>query len=83
MAYGDPTDLIGFYIAFEFCDCTISTHPELIDIERVRVAHEKQQGPRTSFATDVMKRSSCEITITPPFHLPNASIRASRPSKSR
>jgi hypothetical protein len=30
-----------------------------------------------------MKRSSCEITMTPPFQALNASIRPSRPSKSR
>ena len=34
---------------------------------------------RTSFETLVMKRSSWEMMITPPFQLNNASIRASRP----
>lgn len=34
---------------------------------------------QTSLATDVMNLSSCDITITPPFHAIRAAISASKP----
>ena len=79
-----PADLVCFHVAFELYHCAIATHPELYCIEHVRVAKMRPQPQQlTSLATDVIKRSSWEMTITPPFQVFNASIRASRPSKSR
>lgn len=38
---------------------------------------------RTSLATLVMNLSSCEMIMTPPFHLLSAAINASKPSISK
>lgn len=69
--------LVALNISLEFLDSAVSTNPEL----RMQYKHEQKERLSliTSFATVVMNFSSCEMMITPPFHVLSAVMSASKP----